>query len=71
MNYVLRALQLPAGDHNIDFKFAPVEVEKTQTWAKYAVAAIFILLLLVLNKAIFPEKFRRKEKVTETDTTNG
>ena len=71
VNYVLRALQLPAGDHNIDFKFAPVEVEKTQTWAKYAVAAIFILLLLVLNKAIFPEKFRRKEKVTETDTTNG
>ena len=59
VNYVLRALQLPAGDHEIDFKFAPDEVSKTQTWATIAVIAIYVLLLLALNYAIFGDKFRK------------
>ena len=62
VNYVLRALQLPAGDHEIDFKFDPDEVSKTQTWAKIAVIAIYLLLLLALNYAIFGDKlFKKKE----------
>ena len=61
VNYVLRALQLPAGDHEIDFKFAPAEVNKTQTWAKVAVIAIYILLLLALNYALFGNRLRKKE----------
>ncbi len=60
VNYVLRALQLPAGDHEIDFKFAPAEVNKTQTWAKVAVIAIYILLLLALNYALFGNRLRKK-----------
>ena len=62
VNYVLRALQLPAGDHEIDFKFAPDEVAKTQTWARIAVIAIYVLLLLALNYAIFGSKFRKSEE---------
>ena len=62
VNYVLRALQLPAGDHEIDFKFVPDEVNKTQTWAKIAVIAIYLILLLALNYAIFGNKLRRKEE---------
>ena len=62
VNYVLRALQLPAGDHEIDFKFAPAEVNKTQTWAKVAVIAIYILLLLALNYALFGSRLRKKEE---------
>ncbi len=62
VNYVLRALQLPAGDHEIDFKFAPAEVNKTQTWAKVAVIAIYILLLLALNYALFGNRLRKKEE---------
>ena len=61
VNYVLRGLQLPAGDHTIDFKFVPDEVNKTQTWATVAVVIIYLLLLLALNYALFGDKFRKKE----------
>ena len=66
VNYVLRALQLPAGDHEIDFKFAPDEVNTTQTWARFAVIAIFVLLLLALNYALFGDKFRKAKEETAT-----
>ena len=62
VNYVLRALKLPAGDHEIDFKFAPDEVNKTQTWAKVAVVIIYLLLLLALNYALFGDKFFKKKE---------
>jgi len=67
VNYVLRALQLPAGEHEIDFKFVPDEVNKTQTWAKVSVTVIYLLLLLALNYAIFGSKFRKKEEVADKD----
>ena len=67
VNYVLRALQLPAGDHEIDFKFAPDEVNKTQTWATVAVVIIYLLLLLALNYALFGDKFFKKK---EAETPN-
>ncbi len=60
VNYVLRALQLPAGDHEIDFKYDPDEVNKTQSWATIAVVIIYLLLLLALNYVIFGNKLRKK-----------
>ena len=62
VNYVLRALQVPAGDHEIDFKFVPGEVKKTQTWATVAVVIIYLLLLLALNYVLFGDKFRKKSE---------
>ena len=67
VNYVLRALQLPAGDHEIDFKFAPDEVSKTQTWASIAVIAIYLLLLLALNYALFGDRLCKKTKEVVED----
>ena len=63
VNYVLRALQLPAGDHEIDFKFAPDEVDKTQSLAITAVVIIYLLLLLALNYALFGDKFRKTKEI--------
>jgi len=63
VNYVLRALQLPAGDHTIDFKFDPDEVNNTETLSTVAVVAIYLLLLLALNLAVFGK--RRKAAVAE------
>ena len=56
VNYVLRALQLPAGDHEIDFKYDPDEVNKTQSWATIAVVIIYLLLLTALNYAYLRQK---------------
>ena len=68
VNYVLRALQLPAGDHEIDFKFDPDSVNKTQTWASIAVIAIYVLLLLALNYALFGDKlFKKQEEKAAVD----
>jgi len=63
VNYVLRGLQLPAGDHEIDFKFDPSEVNTTQTCAKVSVILIYLLALVALNYALFGSRFRKgKEK---------
>lgn len=65
VNYVLRALQLPAGDHEIDFKYDPDEVSKTQSWATIAVIIIYLLLLLALNYALFGDKLRKAKEEPE------
>ena len=62
VNYILRALQLPAGDHEIDFKFAPDEVGKTESLATAAVIGIYLLLLLALNWGLFGDKFRKNKE---------
>ena len=55
VNYVLRAMQLPAGDHTIEMTYDPQEVHQTEAVATCAVVAIFILLLLAANLALFKQ----------------
>ncbi|MBR6431981.1 MAG: YfhO family protein [Muribaculaceae bacterium] len=53
VNYVLRAMQLPAGDHTIEMTFDPQELHQTEGVASAAIIAIFVLLLLAANVALW------------------
>ena len=45
VNYVLRALQLPAGEHTVVFRFDPQSVHATETVAYASVALIYLALI--------------------------
>ena len=62
VNYVLRALQVPAGDHTIVFTFDPQEVHKTESLAKTAVWLIMLLIIGALGWAIYSGMRRKKEE---------
>ena len=59
VNYVLRAMQLPAGDHTIVMTYDPQEVHQTEGLATGAIIAIFAILLLGVGLA-----FRRHGSLT-------
>lgn len=63
VNYVLRALQVPGGDHTIVFTFDPQEVHKTETVAKTSVWLILLLVLGALGWAIYSGLRRKDEDV--------
>lgn len=46
VNYVLRAMRVPAGDHEIVFTFDPQSLKTTNTIAMVSVIAIFLLCLV-------------------------
>ncbi|MBF8151051.1 YfhO family protein [Winogradskyella sp. F6397] len=56
VNYVLRALELPKGNHTIEFKFEPQVVE---TGSKIALASSAVLGLLLLAGLFFEVKKRK------------
>ena len=63
VNYVLRAMQVPAGDHTIVMTFKPAEVSKTDGIATGAIVAIFVLVLLAVGANVV--RWRR-QSVAET-----
>ena len=65
VNYVLRAMQLPSGDHTIVFTFNPDEVHKTEGIAKTSVYVILLLVLAALGWGIYSGLRRKKEESEE------
>lgn len=59
-NYVLRAIKVPAGSHNIEFHFRP---DSFYTAAKLAMVSSFLLIALVLG-ALYP--LFKKQNVDNT-----
>ncbi len=53
VNYVLRAMQLPAGEHTIEMTFDPQELHQTEGVASAAIIVIFVLLLLAANVSLW------------------
>ena len=43
INYVLRALNLPAGSHTIEFVFDPESIHVTDTMATISIIIIYLL----------------------------
>ena len=61
VNYVLRALRIPAGKHDIAFKFDPQSIHTTDTIAKIAIIITYMALIAAFAFAIC--RNRRDEKV--------
>lgn len=60
VNYTLRALEIPAGKHKIEFKFEPEIVEKG---SKIALASNLLLALIVFGGLFL--SFRKTDKKEE------
>jgi uncharacterized membrane protein YfhO len=70
VNYLLRGLRIPAGTHQIAFKFHPKVFYTASAISSTSSVALIILVLAALAWALFKE-FRAPEPVTEPVKTPG
>jgi len=47
-NYILRAMVIPAGNHTIEFRFAPKSFERVETFSMIALAGLILLIILAI-----------------------
>ena len=64
---MLRALQLPAGDHTIVFTYDPQEVHKTEGIAKTSVYIILLLIVLAIAWTIVSAQRHNKKDQKEEE----
>lgn len=58
VDYVLRAIKMPAGRHTVELSFHPTSIDRTET---IAYSAYFILLLLVLTGIAIEYRKQKKD----------
>jgi len=62
VNYLLRAMAIPAGHHKIEMRFNPRSVSATVGVARASVIAIYILLGLALMSLLLFPRFNKEKK---------
>jgi len=67
VNYVLRAMQLPAGDHTIVMTYDPQEVKDTESVASISVYAILFLILAALGWGIYNSTRRKDDELEKNN----
>lgn len=65
VNYVLRALKVPAGDHKIEMKFEPQQVESADSAAKIAIILIFVAVLAAIVVPVIRNQRKKDDKTEE------
>lgn len=66
VNYVLRAIRVAAGEHQISFRFDPESVRVTNNIATVSVIIVYVLCVLALAALIVPA-IRRSKKSAKKD----
>ena len=58
-NYILRAMQVPAGNHKVEFKFDPHTIRTTEALANSAIAILVLVLLGAIALAAYNQRKSR------------